>query len=114
MCYKKGYVKLLWLAILVVLSGCTGNKAKRGNEAGATEYYTMSDFQSLPKVDVHVHINVEKHTIIKEARANNFRMLVMAVDVDSEYPPMEEQLRVRYNLHQQNPDVFAFATAFYP
>ena len=112
MCYKKGYVKLLWLTILVVLSGCTGNKAKHGNEAGATEYYTMSDFQSLQKVDVHVHINVEKHAIIKEARANNFRMLVMAVDVDSEYPPMEEQLRVRYNLHQQNPDVFAFATAF--
>jgi len=112
MCYKKGYVKLLWLAILVVLSGCSGNKAKNADDAGATEYYTMSDFQALPKVDIHVHINVEKHAIIEEARANNFRMLVMAVDVVPEYPPMEEQLRVRQNLHQENPDVFAYATAF--
>lgn len=105
----KNVIYCLPILLVLITVGCTAKKEKQAEDE---TYYTMSDFQSLPKVDVHVHINVEKHTIIEEARANNFRMLVMAVDVVPEYPPMEEQLRVRQNLHQENPDVFAYATAF--
>jgi len=76
------------------------------------ENYTLNDFKKVPKIDVHAHINTEATWMIDEARANNFRLMVMAVDVVPEYPPMPEQIRVRVKHYQQNPDVFIFSTAF--
>jgi predicted TIM-barrel fold metal-dependent hydrolase len=76
------------------------------------EQYSMDDFRRVPKIDVHAHINTEATWMINEARANNFRLMVMAVDVVPDYPPMSEQLRVRIKHYREHPDVFIFSTAF--
>jgi len=77
-----------------------------------TEHYSMEDFKLVTKIDTHAHINTDEKTMIEEARANNFRLMVMAVDVVPEYPPMPEQLRVKIKHFQEDPDVFTFSTAF--
>ena len=105
-------IEVQLLLILALLTGCTGKTGSQKEADETSEYYTMSDFQSVPKIDIHAHINVEGQVIIDEARANNFKLLVMAVDVVPDYPPMDEQIRVRKTLHEENPDVFAYTTAF--
>ncbi len=76
------------------------------------ECYTIDDFKQVPKIDTHAHINTGEKTMIDEARDNNFRLMVMAVDVVPEYPPMEEQVRVLLKHHLEDPDILAFSTAF--
>jgi predicted TIM-barrel fold metal-dependent hydrolase len=77
-----------------------------------SDRYTMDDFKNVKKIDVHAHVNTEDTWMIDEARSNNFRLMVMAVDVVADYPPVPEQLRVRKKHHHKHPDVFAFSTAF--
>jgi len=107
--------KLLFNLLLFVLVinhiGCTEKKGKEKSEE-TMEHYSLSDFNRIKKIDVHAHINTESSTMIDEARANNFRLMVMAVDVVPEYPPMPEQLRVRIKHFREHPDVFIFSTAF--
>ena len=86
------------------------SSAEKSKES--SEYYTMDDFQTVQKIDIHVHINSEKKTLLNEARDKNFKILSMAVDVAGHYPPMEEQLRVRIKHKKENPKEIAFATAF--
>lgn len=76
------------------------------------EHYSLEDFRDVEKIDVHAHINTEDSWMIDEARANKFRLMVMAVDVVPEYPPIPEQLRVRIRHYLESPDVFIFSTAF--
>jgi predicted TIM-barrel fold metal-dependent hydrolase len=100
----------IFLALFLIGSGCDRKQAN--NEEMKKEHYSMEDFKRVLKIDTHAHINTEGKAMIDEARANNFKLMVMAVDVVPEYPPMEEQLRVRVKHHQEDPDIFAFATAF--
>ncbi len=90
---------------------CSDNKGKE-NATEMIESYSMADFKSVSKIDVHVHINTEETWMIDEAQANNFKLMVMAVDVIPEYPPMSEQLRVRIKHYRENPNVVTFSTAF--
>ena len=96
--------------------GCgktTKQKESDGKESnGSSEYYTMDDFKSVKKIDIHIHINSEGKTLLNEARDHKFQILSMAVDVADHYPSMEEQLRVRIKHQKEDPKVIAFATAF--
>ena len=76
------------------------------------ESYSIEDFKRVPKIDTHVHVITEEKTMIEEARANNFKLLAMSVDVVPDYPPMEEQIRVNSKHHREDPDIFAYNTAF--
>ena len=104
------YINFIFLALLLMGSGCV--KKQTTNEEMKKEYYSMEDFNRVRKIDTHAHINTQGKTMINEAREKNFRLMVMAVDVVPEYPPMEEQLRVRIKHFQEDPDVFTFSTAF--
>ncbi len=104
------YFNIIICACMLIGSGCG---TKRSNiEEMDKDHYSMEDFKQVPKIDTHAHINTEGKAMIEEARANNFKLMVMAVDVVPEYPPMEEQLRVRKKHFREDPDVFAYATAF--
>jgi len=104
------YINFIFLALFLMGSGCVKKQAT--NKEMKKEYYSMEDFKRVRKIDTHAHINTEGKTMIDEARENNFRLMVMAVDVVPGYPPMEEQLRVRIKHFQEDPDVFTFSTAF--
>lgn len=109
------FSKVLMLGIMLSFGCDKASKQKESSEEESkesSEYYTMNDFQTVQKIDIHVHINSEKKTLLNEARDKNFKILSMAVDVAGHYPPMEEQLRVRIKHQKENPKVIAFATAF--
>jgi predicted TIM-barrel fold metal-dependent hydrolase len=104
------FYNLILFVIFLASPGC--NNKKTNQTEMMTENYSMEDFNRVNKIDTHAHINTEGKTMINEARAKNFRLMVMAVDVVPDYPPMQEQLRVRIKHYQEDPDVFTFSTAF--
>jgi hypothetical protein len=97
--------RIIILILLLNLLNCTGKN-------GDMDRYSMKDFGKVPKIDVHAHINTEATWMIDEARKNNFRLMVMAVDVVPDYPPIPDQLRVRIKHFRNHPDVFIFSTTF--
>jgi predicted TIM-barrel fold metal-dependent hydrolase len=105
------------LILCVMLSsGCVSTTNRQKSESQLLneidEYYSMDDFQTVKKIDIHVHVNAESKTLITEAQANYFQILSMAVDVAGHYPPIEEQLRVRIKHNKENPKIAEFTTAF--
>jgi predicted TIM-barrel fold metal-dependent hydrolase len=109
--YKDLIFGLIIFSTVVNLLNCSQNTGKK-QATMQEEHYSLKDFRDVEKIDVHAHINTEDTWMIDEARANRFRLMVMAVDVVPEYPPMHEQLRVRIQHYLEHPDVFIFSTAF--
>lgn len=75
------------------------------------DYYHLKDFYKLKKYDTHVHINVEDTTLIKQAEADNFRLLTVNV-TPAYYPSIEEQQRIATRLVDAYPGRLAYATSF--
>jgi predicted TIM-barrel fold metal-dependent hydrolase len=104
------FFNIIIFTLFIVDSGC--NQKRDKSEDMKEEHYSIEDFKRVSKIDTHAHVNTEGKTMIDVARENNFKIMVMAVDVVPEYPPMEEQLRVRVNHYREDPDIFTFSTAF--
>jgi hypothetical protein len=84
--------------------------AAAGNSTG-TESFTMADFASVEKVDIHVHIRTLDTALIDQAAADRFRLLNINVD----YPdamPLAEQRRIAHALVAAHPERVAYAAAF--
>jgi len=56
------------LVIVFIITGCKSN------------FYTLSEFNSVPKIDSHVHINSEKGFFENQAAKDNFRLITLNVD----------------------------------
>lgn len=96
---------------------CMQKKGKESSTAKSKKdsslNYSMGDFKRVSKIDTHAHINSETKIMISLARDNNFKLLNIAVDVDGHnYPSIKEQVRIRSFLHQENPKVISYSTAF--
>lgn len=75
----------------------------------APEYYTTSDFTSVAKSDVHLHINSLNPVYMQLAQKNNFR--VVSPNVDSRLP-VSEQLDTASVIRNMWPGTFAFLGTF--
>jgi hypothetical protein len=73
--------------------------------------FTLEDFSSVEKVDVHVHINSSDSALIDQAGLDHFRLLTINVD-DPDYPPLAEQQRIAQALAANHPALVAYATSF--
>ena len=104
------FFNIILLTLFLVGSGCNQQREKKVEMT--EEHYSMEDFKRVPKIDTHAHINTDGKAMINVARENNFKLMVMAVDVVPDYPPMDEQIRVKVKHYQEDPDVFTFSTAF--
>jgi len=107
------YFSLLFASFFLITTQCNEKKKKEfktnTNELETTRNYSMVDFKKVPKIDTHIHINSEGKTIIKFARANNFKLLSISVDY-SGYPPIREQQIIKRNHLKDDPDIIAFST----
>lgn len=74
-----------------------------------TAYYTFSDFEKVPKTDVHLHINSLDPVYMEFASKYNFR--VVSPNVDSRYS-IDEQLNVAGIVKKRWPGRFAFLGTF--
>jgi len=89
--------------------GCVAFASALGSTR--TGSFTMAEFASVDKVDIHVHINTSDTALIDQAAADHFRLLTINVDYP-DFPPLAEQRRVAHALVAAHPDTLAYAAAF--
>lgn len=71
----------LFVAVLLILQACNQT---------SDNYYSLNDFSSVKKIDVHTHINTEKPDIVNQAKEDNFTLFSLNVDMPW-YPPIDQQ-----------------------
>ena len=75
------------------------------------QFYSLEDFASVQKFDIHIHINTKEDYFIKQAKKDNFKFL----DIVDDRPfglTMDEQQKLAL-LHLKNfPKRMSFATTF--
>lgn len=100
------------LLLLIVFSSC--NSAEKPESASTNtepSYYTIDDFSTVDKYDIHVHINTEEAFFIEQAQEDNFRFL----DIVDDRPfglPMNDQERIAILHLKTFPKQIDVATTF--
>jgi len=114
----KKYFSVLLLMLLFATTQCV-EKQKKEVESNKSELevdqsYRMEDFKKVKKIDSHAHVNVESKTMINLAKANNFKLLIVTVDPSgsSNSLSIKEKVRIRRLHKKEDPDIFAYSTAF--
>lgn len=93
------YKYLNFILVLLTLCAC------------GDEYYQVEDFSAVKKVDTHTHPNAESTAMAEQAKADNFLLLAVNVDVP-DYPTLSEQQRLALLLKDKFPDQVEFLSAF--
>jgi len=73
------------------------------------DYYTTSDFEKVPKVDVHFHYNTSDASYLHYADSLNFRLVSVNVDAGRS---IDGQFEIASLLKRDHPDQFAFFGTF--
>ncbi len=103
---KLSFVTAISIILLIfTVQGCKQSKPAKD------EYCTIDDFYSMPKIDAHCHVTVERPVFMEQAKKDNFRILTINTDFEEE-GPIEEQQRLA--LFQQNafPGQLSYLTTF--
>lgn len=92
---------------------CTQVSSTKSDTANSdSAYYTIEDFKSLEKIDAHFHVQEDADTIfIKQAEADNFKVLNLNVYKDNG-KPIEEQQKFSIKMIKAFPDRVAWGTTF--
>lgn len=103
----------LFLFLLFCFAGGTVREytMNRAEDPEKDRYYKVSDFKSVAKFDIHIHINTPETHFIRQAGEDNFRFL----DIVDDRPfglPMAEQQRLAIQHLKNAPEQMAFATTF--
>jgi len=91
---------ILFIIALLAFAGCQSN------------YYTGKDFQSVPKIDSHVHINSDKGFFEDQAVQDNFRLITLNVD-HSDSASVKHQLEWALRSVQKYPGKVFYGATFY-
>lgn len=75
------------------------------------DFYSVEDFQSIEKIDTHVHVNTTSPVMIKQGMEDDMRIVTINTDA-WERQHISEQRDVALELKRQYPDHFEFATTF--
>lgn len=95
------YYLFFTIFLTLIITGCQTQQS-----------YKYDEFSKIPKVDAHLHYNVDNTALIEQARSDNFKLLTINTDY-ADFPPIEKQLSIARELLKSNPDVFAFASTFH-
>ena len=74
-----------------------------------TAYYTVNDFESIPKTDVHLHIDTQNPIYMEFASKHNFRVISPNVDAGTS---IEDQFSVSEITKKEWTDQYAFLGTF--
>lgn len=77
----------------------------------SSDYYSIEDFSKVEKIDTHMHLNCADPALTQQARADNFKLLTVNVDVN-DYVSVEDQEKFALQQIQQSPDNLQYLTAF--
>ncbi len=79
--------------------------------ASHADYYTLSDFARIEKIDAHVHIHGPANAFMAQAIRDKFSILTINVDYP-DFPPIAEQQDAAVSLLQRYPGRVAFVATF--
>jgi hypothetical protein len=82
---------------------------KSATTTGKKQYYSVSDFQRVPKIDGHFHYNTSDVRFLKFADSLNFRILSPNVDAGIS---IDQQLEITSDIKRRFPGKFAFFGTF--
>lgn len=97
---SSGFLSLLLLSAYATLA-----------EGAAPQYYTLDDFQSVEKIDAHVHLHGVAERFMAQATRDNFRVLTINVDYP-DFPALRDQEVAAKSLLKRYPGRVAFAATF--
>ena len=95
-------LKLLPLIILL-LQACNSND---GND-----HYSLEDFSTIKKVDVHAHQLTARTGFVQQAIDDNFRLISLDTEVP-DYPAIDTQQNYILQLRHRFPNTLYYVTAF--
>ncbi|MBX2816482.1 MAG: amidohydrolase [Saprospiraceae bacterium] len=79
---------------------------------GGQTYYELEDYRSVPKIDVHVHISVQRLAFALAAADQNFRLVNIVVDGAGTWKRIREQWKYVHFQKDVHPRLFQPITAF--
>ena len=102
--FKKSFLNLLSLFVLVLIQqGCHSNDSNK--------YYTLEDFSTVKKIDVHAHQLIARPDFVEQAIADNFMLISLNTEVPDE-PPVDSQQSYVLQLRHNFPNDIFYVTAF--
>ena len=93
-------IRALLYVIALVFSGCQGN------------FYTANDYQSVLKIDSHVHLSSDKGFFEEQARKDDFLLITLNVD-HSDSISVKQQYEMALLAVQKNPGKVFYGATFY-
>src|SRR5438094_583390 len=103
------YLSLL-LTLPILFSNCSSSTSKVPDKHEG--FYATSDFTSVKKYDVHVHVDTDQPAFLQQAIADNFQLLTINWDDVNDPPPMEEQQKLALQQIHAFQGRIAYATTF--
>jgi alpha-galactosidase len=94
-----------WIASLAVSGWLVAGVAT------AADSYTVEDFATVDKIDVHVHLNSKDPALVDEAAKSRFRLITINVDYP-DFPPLAEQRASALAQVKGHPQQVVFAASF--
>jgi hypothetical protein len=110
--FPRGWMFFSLLAVLSCFAFTGFYKIQNGpgiNDSRKLQYYTVADFEKIPKIDVHFHYNTPDTRYLLYAKSLNFRLISPNVDTEI---PIDKQLEITRDIKQKYPDLFAFWGTF--
>ncbi len=99
--------------LLLLFASCAQTKQSPSEKRNTDlQYYTLDDFKTVNKRDVHVHINTNQTHLLQQAEEDNFQLLTINWDDVNDPPPMEEQQQFALQHLKAFPERVAYATTF--
>lgn len=80
--------------------------------ASSPDHYTPSDYASVPKADVHVHLRTERDAFIQKAQQDNFKLVNIVVDGAGTWEGVRTQFSFAKELQRRFPEQMRTITAF--
>lgn len=108
-----GWRMLFFLAVPVLLQACSSGSSENRSASEVESYYSESDFQEVPKTDVHVHVFTESNDFMDIARDLNFRGVNVALDASNNMARVRRWYRLVEVQKANNPDNVEKITAFW-
>ena len=96
---RKNIIRLCLAGIIFLMTACDKNG----------QYYTVDDFENVPKIDAHFHYFTMDDRYMDYVTSINFKLL--SPNVDSGYP-VDEQLKISEEILRNHAGQYAFLGTF--
>lgn len=92
------------LLLILFLSACNNESNQQDT------FYSVEDFQSVEKIDAHVHLNVANPVVIEQGIEDNMKMITL--NVANGRSPVSEQQQVALELQEDYSDRLQYTSVF--